>query len=73
MFYYKAIKMYHPIATVSYGIEGDTITENGNSVTICFIPDISCDYLLVSRMAAKCTAEQRTPEQVFNLLDKWFI
>lgn len=70
---YRPIKLHHPVAGFSYGIAGDWLDENGQKVGSLLLPDVSCDYLFVSRLAAKCTAQQLDPDQLLELLDKVFI
>ena len=44
--------------------------------TLCLLADtldVSCDYLFVSRLAARCTAQQLDPDQLLELLSKVFI
>lgn len=72
-FRYQAVKLYHPVAGVSYGIEGEWTDENGKKVGSVLWPDISCDYLFVSRLAAKCTAAQLDPDHLQALLGRIFI
>ena len=70
---YKPIKLYHPVAGFAYGIEGTWTDENEQKVGSLLLPDVSCDYLFVSRLAAKCTAQQLDPDQLLELLNKVFI
>ena len=70
---YRPIKLHHLVAGFSYGIEGEWTDENGQKVGSLLLPDVSCDYLFVSRLASKCTAKQLDPEQLLELLDKVFI
>ena len=70
---YRPIKLHHLVAGFSYGIEGEWTDENGQKVGSLLLPDVSCDYLFVSRLAAKCTAQQLDPDQLLELLDKVFI
>lgn len=70
---YRPIKLYHPVASFSYGIEGEWTDEKGKKVGSLLLPDVSCDYLFVSRLAAKCTAQQLDPDQLLELLDRFFI
>ena len=70
---YRPIKLHHLVAGFSYGIEGEWTDENGQKVGSLLLPDVSCDYLFVSRLAAKCTAQQLDPDQLLELLNKVFI
>ena len=70
---YRPIKLHHPVVGFSYGIAGDWLDENGQKVGNLLLPDVSCDYLFVSRLAAKCTAQQIDPDQLLELLNKAFI
>ena len=70
---YWPIKLHHPVAGFTYGIAGEWLDENGQKVGSLLLPDVSCDYLFVSRLAAKCTAQQLDPDQLLELLDKVFI
>ena len=70
---YRPIKLYHPVAGFSYGIAGDWLDEKGQKVGSLLLPDVSCDYLFVSRLTAKCTAQQLDPDQLLELLAKVFI
>ena len=70
---YRPIKLHHLVAGFSYGIEGEWTDENGQKVGSLLLPDVSCDYLFVSRLAAKCTAQQLDPDQLLELLDRVFI
>lgn len=69
-FRYQAVKLSHPITGVAYGIRGICTGENGRPAGYLFIPDISCDYFLVSRLAANCTVKQLDLDQLMNLLSK---
>ena len=68
MMQYRAIKMFHPIAGHSYGIIGEEYTEDGGLKRNIIIPDVSCDYIFVSRLAVKCTAGQLEPEQLLDVI-----
>ena len=70
---YRPIKLHHLVAGFSYGIEGEWTDENGQKVGSLLLPDVSCDYLFVSRLAAKCTAQQLDPEQLLEVLDRFFV
>ena len=70
---YRPIKLHHLVAGFSYGIEGEWTDENGQKVGSLLLPDVSCDYLFVSRLAAKCTAQQLDPDQLLELLNKVYI
>ena len=70
---YRPIKLHHLVAGFSYGIEGEWTDENGQKVGSLLLPDVSCDYLFVSRLAAKCTAQQLDPDQLLELLNKVFV
>ena len=70
---YRPIKLHHPMAGFSYGIEGEWTDEDGQKVGSLVLPDVSCDYIFVSRLAAKCTATQLNPDQLLELLDRVFI
>ena len=70
---YRPIKLHHLVAGFSYGIEGEWTDENGQKVGSLLLPDVSCDYLFVSRLAAKCTAQQIDPDQLLELLNKVFV
>lgn len=70
---YRPIKLHHPVAGFTYGIAGEWLNENEQKIGGLLLPDVSCDYLLVSRLAAKCTAQQLDPDQLLELLDKVFI
>ena len=70
---YRPIKLHHPVAGVSYGITGEWLNENGQKMGSLLLPDVSCDYLFVSRLAARCTAQQLDPDQLLELLSKVFI
>ena len=70
---YRPIKLHHLVAGFSYGIEGEWLDENGQKVGSLLLPDVSCDYLFVSRLAAKCTAQQIDPDQLLELLNKVFV
>ena len=70
---YRPIKLHHPVAGFSYGIAGVWLDENGQKVGNLLLPDVSCDYLFVSRLAAKCTAQQLDPDQLLELLNKVFV
>ena len=73
VFRYRPIKLYHPVAGFSYGIEGEWRDENGKTVGSLLLPDVTCDYIFVSRLAAKCTAQQLAPEQLLDVLDRVFV
>ena len=73
VFRYKPIKLSHLVAGFSYGIEGEWTDEDGQKVGSLVLPDVSCDYIFVSRLAAKCTAAQLNPDQLLELLDRVFI
>ena len=70
---YRPIKLHHPVAGFSYGIEGEWTGENGKKIGSLLLPDVSCDYLFVSRLATKCTAQQLNPDQLLELLNQVFI
>ena len=70
---YRPIKLHHLVAGFSYGIKGEWTDENGQKVGSLLLPDVSCDYLFVSRLAARCTAQQLDPDQLLELLDRVFI
>lgn len=70
---YRPIKLHHLVAGFSYGIEGEWTDENGQKVGSLLLPDVSCDYLFVSRLAARCTAQQIDPDQLLELLNKVFV
>ena len=70
---YRPIKLHHLVAGFSYGIAGEWLNENEQKIGGLLLPDVSCDYLLVSRLAAKCTAQQLDPDQLLELLNKVFI
>lgn len=70
---YEPVKLYHPVAGFAYGIEGTWTDENGQKVGSLLLPDVSCDYLFVSRLAAKCTVQQLDPEQLLEVLDRFFV
>ena len=68
-FRYRPIKLCHPIAGFCYGIKGEWTDRDGRTGCM-LLPDISCDYFLVSRLAARCTAGQLDPEQLLSLLGR---
>ena len=70
---YRPIKLHHLAAGFSYGIAGEWLDENRKKVGSLLLPDVSCDYLFVSRLAAKCTAQQLDPDQLLEFLDHFFI
>lgn len=70
---YRPIKLYHPVAGFSYGIKGEWTDEHGEKIGTLVMPDISCDYMFVSRLAAKCTVAQLDSDQLLELLDRFFI
>ena len=70
---YRPIKLHHLVAGFSYGIEGEWTDENGQKVGSLLLLDVSCDYLFVSRLAARCTAQQLDPDQLLELLNKVFV
>ena len=70
---YRPIKLHHPVAGFSYGLAGEWLDENRKKVGSLLLPDISCDYLFVSRLAVKCTAQQLDPDQLLEFLDHFFI
>ena len=72
-FHYKPIKLYHPVAGFSYGITGEWVDDQGQKVGSLLLPDVSCDYIFVSRLAVKGTAAQLKPDQLLELLDRIFI
>ena len=67
---YRPIKLYHPVAGFSYGIEGAWTDENGQKVGSLLLPDVSHDYLFVFCLATKCTVAQLNPEQMMELLNQ---
>lgn len=71
MIRYRPVKMLHPVAGCSYGIIGETRDENGRIVGNVIVPDISCDYLFVSRLAVKCTVDQLDPNRLLDVLCKY--
>lgn len=70
---YRPVRLHHPVAGFSYGIAGEWLDENGQKVGSLLLPDVSCDYLFVSRLAVKCTVRQLDPDQLLELLNKVFI
>ena len=70
---YRPVRLYHPVAGFSYGLAGEWLDENRKKVGSLLLPDISCDYLFVSRLATKCTAQQLDPDQLLEFLDHFFI
>lgn len=65
---YRPVRTRHPAAGWTYGIIGEVYDEHGILVQHAMIPDISCDYLFVSRLAAKCTAGQLNLEQLLDVV-----
>jgi len=65
---YHPVKLPHPIAGTAYGIRGDWTDPQGRPAGGFLVPDISCDYFLVSRLAVNCTVKQLDPEQLLRLL-----
>lgn len=72
-FRYRPVKLDHLVAGVCYGIAGEWADQNGRPAGQFVLPDVSCDYLFVSRLAAKCTAAQLDPDQLLELLDRRFV
>lgn len=70
---YRPVRLYHPVAGFSYGLAGEWLDENRKKVGSLLLPDISCDYIFVSRLATKCTAQQLDPDQLLEFLDHFFI
>lgn len=70
---YRPVRLYHPVAGFSYGLAGEWLDENRKKVGCLLLPDISCDYIFVSRLATKCTAQQLDPDQLLEFLDHFFI
>ena len=68
MIQYRPIRMIHPIAGYSYGIVGEEYGKDGISRRSVMIPDVSCDYMFVSRLAVKCTVGQLDPEQILDVI-----
>jgi len=70
---YRPVRLYHPVAGFSYGLAGEWLDENKKKVGSLLLPDISCDYIFVSRLATKCTMEQLNPEQLLKLFNQTYI
>ena len=70
---YRTVKLPHLAAGFSYGIECDWMDESGQKMGSFVLPDVSCDYIFVTRLAAKCTAAQLDPDHMLELLNKHFI
>lgn len=70
---YRPVRLYHPVAGFFYGLAGEWLDENRKKVGSLLLPDISCDYIFVSRLAVKCTAQQLDPDQLLEFLDHFFI
>ena len=70
---YRPVKLYHPVAGFTYGLYGEWRDASGRKVGELLLPDVSCDYLFVSRLAVKCTAALLDPEQLHDLLDRFWL
>lgn len=51
-----------------YGIVGQEFDLYGSLLNSIVIPDISCDYLLVSKIAKQCTLSQLSLEQLYDVV-----
>lgn len=65
---FRPVRMRHPAAGWTYGIIGKEYDDRGTAVQHVIVPDISCDYLFVSRLAASCTAGQLALEQLLDVI-----
>lgn len=65
---YRPVKMRHPIAGFSYGIMGEECGEDGTVTGYVMMPDISCDYFYVSRLAVESNVKQWSAEQLFECI-----
>lgn len=51
-----------------YGIVGQEFDLYGSLLNSIVIPDISCDYLLVLKIAEQCTLSQLDLEQLYDVV-----
>ena len=69
-FRYWPVKLHHPITGFSYGIEGEWTDKSGRKRGRLLLMDVSCDYVFVSRVAGKCTAQQLNPDQLLEVIER---
>ena len=68
MIIYCVVKLPHPCTNMMYGIVGQEFDLYGSLLNSIVIPDISCDYLLVSKIAKQCTLSQLSLEQLYDVV-----
>ncbi|MBS7217744.1 MAG: hypothetical protein KH032_10955 [[Clostridium] spiroforme] len=68
MIIYCVVKLPHPCTKIMYGIVGQEFDLYGSLLNSIVIPDISCDYLLVLKIAEQCTLSQLDLEQLYDVV-----
>lgn len=68
MIIYCIVNLPHPCTEIMYGIVGQEFDLYGSLLNSIVIPDISCDYLFVSKIAEQCTLGQLALEQLYDVV-----